>query len=83
MDEDKHRRTIKMFIIKQIDEVRVDESSKEEYKKEISFDPGFESLNKGHMTVTFYQKQKEKTSELLALSNYLFLPLKKEISRVS
>ena len=68
---------IEKGIIKKIEEVKVEGIKKDEFKKGITFDPGFESLNKGHLIVTFSQKQIEKTSEILAASDYIYPPMKR------
>ena len=73
---------IKTGIVTRLENINLQGDKKEDFKKGVSVDPGFEILNKGHYIVTMSQADKNKVSQRLAFSNYIFSPLKRKFTSV-
>ena len=67
--------------IKVIEEVKVEGDQKQEFKKGITFDPEFMVRNKGHSFIAFTQAEKTLTAKLMASSNYVYPPLKRNFAK--
>ena len=73
---------IKTGIVTRLKDINLQGEKKEDFKKGVSVDPGFEVINKGHNIVTMSQADQNKVSQRLAFSNYIFPPLKRKFTSV-
>ena len=64
-------------IVKKIEDINLQGENKENFKKGVSIDPGFEILNKGHYIVNMTEADQGKVAQRIAFSKYIYPPLRR------